>query len=100
MATDYDDLRTDVKESQEQSLETLRGSGKKDARSVDRELDEVDASEGFELPDVDLPDLELIINIIPQREDEFTCFTCFLVRHRSQLAVQTAGYAYCTDCRG
>ncbi|HST72506.1 MAG TPA: DUF4193 family protein, partial [Kocuria rosea] len=29
---------------------------------------------------------------------EFTCASCFLVRHRSQLARQAGGTSYCGDC--
>ncbi|MCY1159640.1 MAG: hypothetical protein MOP51_2693, partial [Citricoccus sp.] len=32
--------------------------------------------------------------------DEFTCASCFLVRHRSQVAKEKNGMLYCTDCEG
>ena len=38
--------------------------------------------------------------VIPEQVDEFTCASCFLVRHRSQLAHQKNGASYCTDCEG
>ena len=31
-------------------------------------------------------------------EDEFTCSSCFLVHHRSQLARETKGKLICRDC--
>jgi hypothetical protein len=42
VATDYDELRTDVKESRENSLEALRSAKAPDAKSVVQELDEAD----------------------------------------------------------
>ena len=38
--------------------------------------------------------------VIPEQVDEFTCASCFLVRHRSQLARQSGQMRYCTDCEG
>ncbi|EYT52374.1 dUTPase [Kocuria sp. UCD-OTCP] len=38
--------------------------------------------------------------VIPEQVDEFTCASCFLVRHRSQLARQSGETRYCTDCEG
>ena len=43
---------------------------------------------------------ELIVQIVPQAEDEFTCYSCFLVRHRSQIFRETNGRAYCLECEG
>jgi len=98
VATDYDEVRSDVAESRNASLEALRSANAPDARSVVRELDEADTSEGVELPGADLSGEELTVTVIPQKEDEFTCYSCFLVRHRSQLAKEKAGHAYCADC--
>jgi hypothetical protein len=98
VATDYDEVRSDVAESRNASLEALRSANAPDARSVARDLDEADTSEGVELPGADLSGEELTVTVIPQKEDEFTCYSCFLVRHRSQLAREKAGHAYCADC--
>ena len=43
MAADYDEVRPEVKESQERSLEDLQSANAPDARSVVTELDEADA---------------------------------------------------------
>ena len=43
---------------------------------------------------------ELIVQVIPQAADEFTCYSCFLVRHRSQLAREKNGHPYCIECEG
>jgi hypothetical protein len=38
--------------------------------------------------------------VIPPGADEFTCYSCFLVRHRSQLARESNGHSYCVECEG
>jgi hypothetical protein len=100
MATDYDEVRSDVAESRLDSLRAVQSANAPDAGSVLRELDEADTTDGVELPGADLSGEELRIEIVPQREDEFTCFSCFLVRHRSQIAREKDGHAYCRDCEG
>ncbi|MEV4989949.1 DUF4193 domain-containing protein [Pseudarthrobacter sp. LMD1-1-1.1] len=99
MASDYDEVRPEVKESQERSLEALRTENTPDARSVARELDEADTVDGIELPG-DFIAEELVVEVVPQKEDEFTCSSCFLVRHRSQLVRERDGNAYCIECEG
>jgi hypothetical protein len=100
VATDYDEVRSDVKESQENSLEALQSANAPDARSVVQELDEADGLDGHGVPGGEFIAEELIVQVIPQAEDEFTCYSCFLVRHRSQIARQKGAHAYCTDCEG
>ena len=98
MATDYDELRSDVKESQDNSLEALQSANAPDARSVVLELDEADGLDGAGVPGGEFVAEELVVQVIPQAEDEFTCYSCFLVRHRSQLAREKAWHPYCADC--
>jgi hypothetical protein len=86
VAADYDEVRSDVKESQERSLEDLQSANAPDARSVVSELDEADALDEGLTPGGEIISDELIVQVIPQAADEFTCYSCFLVRHRSQLA--------------
>ncbi|MBO1269821.1 DUF4193 domain-containing protein [Arthrobacter cavernae] len=100
MATDYDELRSDVAESQNTSLRAVQSANAPDARSVVRELEEADAFEGSELPGGEFIAEELTFAVIPQKDDEFTCYSCFLVRHRSQLAHERDGRAYCVECEG
>jgi Domain of unknown function (DUF4193) len=100
MATDYDEVRSDVAESRLDSLRAVQSANAPDAGSVIRELDEADTTDGVELPGADLSGEELRVEIIPQREDEFTCYSCFLVRHRSQIAREKDGHAYCRECEG
>lgn len=100
MATDYDELRTDVKESQNASLEALKSANAPDARSVVQELDEAEDLDSIGIPGGEFVAEELIVQVIPQADDEFTCYSCFLVRHRSQIALEKDGHAYCGDCEG
>ncbi|MHA7222020.1 DUF4193 domain-containing protein [Arthrobacter sp. RHLT1-20] len=100
MATDYDEVRSDVKESQDRSLEALQSENAPDARSVVRDLDEADSLDGSIAPGGEFVAEELIVQVIPQAQDEFTCYSCFLVRHRSQIAREKNGHAYCIDCEG
>jgi hypothetical protein len=100
VATDYDEVRSDVKESQDRSLEALKSANAQDARSVVRELDESDALDDAITPGGEFVAEELIVEVIPQAEDEFTCYSCFLVRHRSQLAREKNGHSYCVECEG
>ncbi|WP_138443910.1 DUF4193 family protein [Sinomonas susongensis] len=97
MATDYDELRPDLKESQEDSLEAVKSANAPDPRSVVRELDGDDSGDTGDLGGEILSG-ELTVHVIPQGEDEFVCQSCFLVRHRSQLAREKDGLAYCRDC--
>ncbi len=98
MATDYDEVRSDVKESQDRSLEALKSEKAPNARSVVTELEEADALDEGLTPGGEIVSEELIVQVIPQAADEFTCYSCFLVRHRSQLARESDGHAYCTEC--
>jgi hypothetical protein len=36
--------------------------------------------------------------VLPRQADEFTCMSCFLVHHRSQLASEKDGQPICRDC--
>ncbi len=100
VATDYDEVRSDVKESQDNSLQALQSANAPDARSVVRELDESDALDEAMTPGGEFVAEELVVQVIPQAQDEFTCYSCFLVRHRSQVAREKNGHAYCVECEG
>ncbi|QOD05739.1 DUF4193 domain-containing protein [Pseudarthrobacter sp. BIM B-2242] len=99
MATDYDELRTDVKESQDSSLEALQSAKAPDAKSVVQELDEADVFDGL-TPGGEFIAEELVVEVIPQASDEFTCYSCFLVRHRSQMVREKDGHGYCVEYEG
>ncbi|WBL20668.1 MULTISPECIES: DUF4193 domain-containing protein [Citricoccus] len=99
MATDYDAPRKNEDEIREDSIEELK-TRRTDTQSAVVDEDEAEAAEGFELPGADLSDEELQVRVLPAQADEFTCASCFLVRHRSQVAKEEGGLLYCTDCEG
>jgi hypothetical protein len=97
MATDYDAPRKTDDDLSEDSIEELK------ARRVDKttgavDEDEIEAAEGFELPGADLSNEELSVRVLPRQADEFTCTSCFLVHHRSQLASEKNGQPICKEC--
>lgn len=97
MATDYDAPRKNESEQSEDSIEELKARRhEKNSGKVDE--DETEAAESFELPGADLSHEELSVKVVPKQSDEFTCSSCFLVHHRSQLARETKGTLICRDC--
>jgi hypothetical protein len=100
MATDYDAPRKTEEELSEDSIEELK-TRRNDKNSGKVDEDEAEAAEAFELPGADLSHEELTVRVLPRQSDEFTCASCFLVRHRSQIAEEGPnGEAYCYDCAG
>ena len=97
MATDYDAPCKTDEELNEDSIEALKAR-RHDKNSGKVDEDEVEAAESFELPGADLSHEELSVQVLPRQEDEFTCSTCFLVHHRSQLATSKNGVLICQDC--
>lgn len=95
MATDYDAPRKTDDDAD--SIEALKERvPDRLASSVDAE--DADNPESFDLSAADLADVELETVVIPVQEDEFTCVSCFLAQHRSQLAEQTPDGPICRDC--
>lgn len=95
--TDYDARRVSDTDTQDKSslrelAPTLHGAG---TTVVDEDPNDVHF---FELPGADLSGEELTVTVIPQRADEFTCSSCFLVQHRSRLRRSTSGLPVCADC--
>jgi len=82
----------------EDSIEELKSRrNDKSASAVD--VDEFEQAEGLELPGADLSNEELAVRVLPKQQDEFTCMSCFLVHHRSQLAAEDKnGNPICRDC--
>lgn len=99
MATDYDAPRKNDDDQGTESIEALQ-SQRSGAQTALLDLDEPDTAEGIDLPGADLSGEELTIRVVPVQSDEFTCSSCFLVRHRSQKAVERNGLTYCKDCEG
>src|ERR1035437_4297678 len=91
MATDYDaPRRTESDEVSEDSPDELKAR-RHEAQSSAVDVDETDTAESFELPGADLSGEELSVRVVPKQADEFTCSSCFLVHHRSQLAKEVGG---------
>jgi len=97
MTVDYDAPRRPAVETEEPSLDELAGR-RIDSSGAVPDLDEADAVESYELPGADLSDEELTFRVVPKQPDEFTCSSCFLVQHRSRLALGRSGTVICTDC--
>ena len=99
MIVDYDKPRNaDVDEMAEDSLDDLKARRNVAATSA-IDADESDSPESFELPDVDIAaDELLLVRVLPKQPNEFTCSSCFLVHHLSQLAADKDGRPICTEC--
>ncbi|MCB5163679.1 DUF4193 domain-containing protein [Streptomyces bambusae] len=97
MATDYDTPRKTDDDVDNDSLEELKAR-RSDKSNSNIEMDEFEAVEGMELPGADLSNEELAVRVLPKQADEFTCMSCFLVHHRSQLAREKNGQPICVDC--
>ena len=68
----------------------------KTASAVD--VDEAELAENLELPGADLSSENLTVTVVPKKSDEFTCMSCFLVHHRSQLDHEGKSGPICKDC--
>ncbi|WP_329562813.1 DUF4193 domain-containing protein [Kitasatospora sp. NBC_01266] len=97
MATDYDAPRNTNDDTNDDSIEELKGR-RDDKAGATIDIDS-EAVEGIELPGADLSGEELTVRVVPIQQDEFTCMTCFLVHHRTQLAGEDKkGQPICVDC--
>ncbi|OMC18929.1 DUF4193 domain-containing protein [Mycobacterium colombiense] len=95
--TDYDARRVSDADTQDKSplrelAPTLQGSA---TAVVDEDPND---AHFFELPGADLSGEELSVTVVPQRADEFTCSSCFLVQHRSRMRRSSSGLPVCADC--
>lgn len=94
--SDYDARRvTDTDAADRSTLRELGPMPKLSTTVVD---DDPNESLFFELPGADLSSEELSVVVIPQRSDEFTCSSCFLVQHRNRLRDSSGGRQICADC--
>ena len=93
--TDYDAPRTGGLDLAEESLEVL--TARRDgAQSATVDVD--DTADVFDLAGAEFIDEELSMTVIPMRGNEFRCSSCFLVHHRSQLAVRRGDALICREC--
>jgi hypothetical protein len=90
VSIDYDTPRTPADEEAADSLEELQAD-KGSPRAADIDVDEPELADGFELPGADLSDEVLQVQVVPVQADEFTCMSCFLVHHRSQVPGKRMG---------
>ncbi|MFE7604893.1 DUF4193 domain-containing protein [Brachybacterium paraconglomeratum] len=97
MATDYDAPRKNDDESNDDSIEELKGRRNESATPTVDE-DEAEAADSYELPGADLSGEELSVRVLPRQADEFTCASCFLVNHRSQIDHVEGTLIICKDC--
>jgi hypothetical protein len=93
---DYDSPRRPAVEFDDDSLGELKPGSTAQSPGVD--LDEAEAADSFELPGADLSGEELTVTVVPMQPDEFRCTRCFLVHHRSMLAVGGDGQEVCREC--
>ena len=99
MPTDYDAPRVqNTDDGGDESLEDLaaRRRGQADVAVLD--VDDGDAVDSIDLPDIDLSGEELTVRVVPKQADEFTCSSCFLVQHHNRLALQSGDRMVCADC--
>ena len=94
MATDYDAPRKSEDDSE--SIEALK-ERVPEGRPSAGDVEDAD-NPGFELGGDDLSDVELDVVVLPAQNDEFTCMSCFLVKHRSQLDNTDASGPICKEC--
>lgn len=99
MATDHDAPSRTVHDDSDTRIDELGGLFPV-AGPASIDADELRAADAFDLPGADLSSEEISVEILQAQADEFTCASCFLVRHRSQIALDTNGQLYCMDCRG
>ena len=94
MATDYDAPR-----KTDEDTESIQALQERTPDKLSGVVDIDDASaDGFELGGADLSDLDLDVVVLPPQADEFTCVSCFLVKHRSQLDHEGPEGPICKEC--
>jgi hypothetical protein len=94
MATDYDAPRKTDDDTE--SIQALQ-ERVPDKMSGVVDVDDAD-NPGFELAGQDLSDVDLDVVVLPAQEDEFTCVSCFLVKHQSQFDHKTKLGSICIEC--
>ncbi|WJZ02857.1 DUF4193 domain-containing protein [Corynebacterium freiburgense] len=96
MPTDYDAPRRRA----EDDLETDSLEGLKAAENINNDMDDDgEIVEPFDLPAIDLSGEELNVTVIPRRQDEFTCGSCFIVQRRNRIShIEDDGTIICLDC--
>lgn len=98
MTTGYQQPRTNQRHKRAGAANnTGRGANLRDTMI---DIAESELADSYVLPGAELAPEELELEILAQQADEFTCSSCFLVRHRSQLAREKNSLLFCRDCEG
>lgn len=97
MSVDYDAPRVSPGDESASALTELAQHTSNRSEAL-MDVAETDLADGFDLPGAEPSAEELQLQIIPIQQDEFTCMSCFLVHHRSQLAREKDGKKYCREC--
>lgn len=95
MATDYDAPRKSL-EDEADSIEALKERIPESA-GAQMDVEDIDNPD-YSLGDTDLTNMELDVVVLPQQEDEFTCTSCFLVRHHTQHDHDGEFGPVCAEC--
>jgi hypothetical protein len=98
MPTDYDAPRAQTTDDGDQPLSDIAARRREQVDVAVLEVDDGDAVDSVDLPDMDLTGEELTVRVIPKQADEFTCSSCFLVHHRNRLALRSGDRMVCSDC--
>lgn len=61
---------------------------------------ETSLAEDFVLPGGETAQEEASIEVLAEQADEFTCASCFMVRHRTQLVREDGAQKFCSECEG
>ena len=94
MATDYAAPRKNEEDTD--SIEAIKERvPTTTATNVD---DDADNPGSFDLSAADLTDVELETIVLPAQDDEFTCVSCFLVKHRLQFDHEASLGPVCKEC--
>lgn len=94
MATDYDAPRKTDDDAE--SIEAIKE--RVPAKPTSGADDDADNPGSFDLSAADLSDVELETIVLPPQEDEFTCVSCFLVKHRLQFDHESKLGPICKEC--
>ncbi|GJF31156.1 dUTPase [Kitasatospora sp. NE20-6] len=98
MATDFDAPRTSEDDQLDDGLRTLKATRTTTKASSIDVVDQLEADNALELPGADLTGEELTVAVLPKQQDEFACTACYLVHHRSRLALTDDKRQICHDC--
>lgn len=91
--------RTEAEKARAREIAALK-AGKTAAMANLIDESEAELAELFILPGGQAEAEEASIDIVPEQVDEFTCATCFMVRHRTQLVREENGRKFCAECEG